>query len=281
MAKITNAINVPVSSSTQSLTLGNSNTFLGVNALDCKGSAAFGTVAGTTAPTNSLVTAPFLGVGTATQFLAGSTAEFVMPSTSAKCDLVQISYVGSSAINGSNLIHLTARGTQLTPIANQSGDIIGEWGARGYNGTSFSATSQAYILLNANQNWTNANNGTNISFQVTPNGTTVPVEMVSIVNTSASISGLSITDLGSGILIKEGSNARMGVVTLSGGSATILNSTVTANTRVFLTINNQSSLNLLGFLRVTGRTPGVSFSISTGITLDFGSVVSWLLIEPL
>lgn len=281
MAKITNAINIPVSSSLTSLTLGNSNNFLGVNALDCNGSAAFGTVAGTTAPANSLVTSPFLGIGTATQFLSGSTAEFVMPSTSAECDLVQTSYVGSNASNASNLIHLTARGTALAPTANQNGDIIAEWGTRGYNGTSFPSTSMGSLLMRANENWTTTNNGTNISFQVTPNTTTTPIGMVSVLNSSASISGVAITGLGSGPLIKEGSNARMGVVTLSAGSATVLNSTVTANTRIFLTVNNQSSLNLLGFLRVTARTPGVSFSISTGIALDFGSVVAWLLIEPI
>jgi len=289
MAKITNAINIPASSSLTSLTLGNSNNFLGINTLDCNGSAAFGTVAGTTAPANSLVTSPFLGIGTAKQFLSGSTAEFVMPSTSTECDLVQTSYVGSSATNASNLIHLTARGTALAPTANQNGDIIGEWGARGYNGTGFVSNSMGYLLLNANENWTTTANGTNISLQVTSNATTTLRKVVSILNSSvsilgvavASISGVSISDLGSGFLIKEGSNARMGVVTLSAGSATVLNSTVTANTRIFLTVNNQSSLNLLGFLRVTGRTPGVSFSISTGIALDSGSVVGWLLIEPI
>lgn len=281
MAKITNAINVPASSSLTSLTLGNSNNFLGVNTLDCNGSAAFGTLAGTTASANSLITSPFLGIGTSTQSLSGSTAEFVMPTTSTECDLVQTSYVGSSATNASNLIHLTARGTALAPTANQNGDIIGEWGSRGYNGSGFASASMSYLLMSANENWTNIANGTNISLQVTRNATTTLRQVATILNSSASISGVAISDQGSGFLIKEGSNARMGVVTLSGGSATVLNNTVTANTRIFLTVNSQSSLNLLGFLRVTGRTPGVSFTISTGIALDFGSVIGWLLIEPI
>ena len=281
MAKITNAIYVPASSSLTSLTLGNSNNFLGVNTLDCNGSAAFGTLAGTTASANSLITSPFLGIGTSTQSLSGSTAEFVMPTTSTECDLVQTSYVGSSATNASNLIHLTARGTALAPTANQNGDIIGEWGSRGYNGSGFASASMSYLLMSANENWTNIANGTNISLQVTRNATTTLRQVATILNSSASISGVAISDQGSGFLIKEGSNARMGVVTLSGGSATVLNNTVTANTRIFLTVNSQSSLNLLGFLRVTGRTPGVSFTISTGIALDFGSVIGWLLIEPI
>lgn len=279
MAKITNAINVPASSSTEFLTLGNGNTFLGINTLDCKGSAAFGTVAGTTAPANSLVMSPFLGVGTAAQFLSGSTAEFVMPSTSTECDLIQLSYVGSSATNASSLISLTARGTALAPTANVSGDIIGEWGVRGYTGTGFAATSQAYILMNANENWSTTSNGTNISFQVTPNTTIVPQKLVTILNSSASISGVAASGLGAGFMIKEGSNARMGIVTLVNGVATIANTTITANTRIFLTNNDQDALAIISFMRVTGRTPGVSFSISSGISGDV-SMVAWLLIEP-
>src|SRR5579862_8744362 len=125
MPKIANTTNTPASSTTPSLTLGNTNNFLGTNPLDCKGSAAFGTFAGTAAPTNGLIGSAFLGVGTATQFLSGSTAEFVMPSTSNECDVLQTSYVGSSGTKGSNMIHLTARGTALAPTANQSGDLLG------------------------------------------------------------------------------------------------------------------------------------------------------------
>ncbi|HEV3269396.1 MAG TPA: hypothetical protein VGZ69_01965 [Candidatus Rhabdochlamydia sp.] len=279
MAKITNAINVPVSSSTEFLTLGNGNTFLGINTLDCKGSAAFGTVAGTAAPANSLVMAPFFGGGTSTQFLAGSTAELVMPSTSTECDVLQFSYVGSSATNASNTIHLAARGTALAPTANQSGDTIGIWGARGYTGTGFSATSQASILMLANETWTTSANGTAIAFHITPNTTIVQEERVRILNTSASVSGVAASDLGAGFLIKEGSNARMGLAQLVSGNATIANTTITANTRIFLTNNDQDALSIISFMRVTGRTPGVSFSISSGITGDV-SQVAWLLIEP-
>lgn len=280
MAKITNAINVPVSSSTQFLTIGNGSTFLGINALDCKGSAAFGTLAGTAAPTNSLITAPFFGGGTATQLLSGSTAEFVMPISASECDVLQMSYVGSSATNASNMVHLSARGTALAPTANQSGDILGQWGARGYTGTGFSTTSQASALMLASQNWSVANNGTAITFQVTPVNTTTPLEFVRILNTNASISGIAVSHLGSGFLVKEGSNARMGSVALVGGTATILNTTITANTRIFLTNNSQMALNPIGFMRVTARIPGVSFTISSSQGSDT-STIAWILIEPL
>jgi hypothetical protein len=279
MAKITNAINVPASSSTDFLTLGNGNNFLGINPLDCNGSAAFGTVAGTAAPANSLVMAPFLGVGTATQSITGSTAELVMPPGAFECDLIQTSYVGSTGTNSSNLIHLTARGTALAPTANLSGDRIAHWGARGYTGTGFSTTSKASISMLANENWSATANGTAIAFRVTANTTTTIGTVVTILNSSASISGVAASSVGSGFLIKEGANARMGTVTLVNGLATIANTTITANTRIFLTNNDQDALAIISFMRVTGRTPGVSFSISSGVAGDTSSV-AWLLIEP-
>lgn len=282
MAKIANALNVPASSSTQSLTLGNSNNFLGANSLDCKGSAAFGSFAGIAVPTNAVVCSGFLGSGTSSQFLSGSTAEFVMPATSVECDVLQTSYIGSIATNASNLIHLTARGTQASPIANQSGDSIGIWGARGYTGTSFTNTSAASINMIANENWTTTSNGSAIVFQVTRNTTTTVSAIARILNTSISVSGLAVSNQGSGILIKEGTNARMGRATLvpvllSPSVVTVNNTTVTANTEIFLTSNVPNGGP--GILSVTARIPGVSFTISSSAIGDT-SIVSWLLIEP-
>lgn len=201
MPKIANSLNVPASSSTQSLTLGNSSNFLGTNTLDCKGSAAFGTFAGTAAPTNAVICSRFLGVGTATQFLSGSTAEFVMPTTSAECDILQTSYIGSTGTNASNLIQLTARGTQAAPTANQSGDALAIWGARGYTGSAFATSSKASINMIANENWSTTSNGSAIVFQVKRNTTTTVSAIARILNTSTSVSGLAISNLGSGLLI--------------------------------------------------------------------------------
>lgn len=225
MAKIANAINLPASSNTPSITLGNANNFLGTNSLDCTGSGAFGTFAGTAAPTNGLIVSGFFGVGTATQFLSGSTAEFVSPPTSSECDVLQTSYIGSNATNASSLLHYTARGTAGAPTANQSGDVLGQWGGRGYTGTAFATTPKASILMIATQNWTSANNGTALTFSITMSSTTTLTEIARIINTStaATATGIAITDLGSGLLIKEGANARMGVAILVLGTVTVLN----------------------------------------------------------
>lgn len=282
MAKIANATNTPASSLVPSLTLGNANNFLGNNSLDCKGSAAFGTFAGTAAPTNGLIGSGFLGVRTATQFLTGSTAEFLMPTTSSECDILQTTYAGSGSTNGSNLLHFTARGTALAPTANQSGDALGIWGVRGYNGTGFVPTSKCSITMLANETWTTTANGTAISFQITPPNSTTPSEIVRALSTSASISGLAITRAGSGFMIKEGANARMGIATLvpillAPSTVTVANNTVTLNTRIFLTNNNPSGL-ALGEVFVLAIVPGVSFTI-TSLAIGDTSDIAWLLVE--
>lgn len=134
----------------------------------------------------------------------------------------------------------------------------------------------------ANENWSATNNGTAILFQVTTNTTTTLLTIARVLNTSASVSGIAISNVGSGLLIKEGANARMGravltPVLLSPSFVVVSNNTVTASTEIFLTSNVPSGGP--GVLSVTARTPGVSFTISSSAIGDT-STVSWLLIEP-
>jgi hypothetical protein len=82
---------------------------------------------------------------------------------------------------------------------------------------------------------------------------------------------------GKGLKVKEGSNAKMGTVTLVAGSATVNTTAVTANSRIFL--DAQTAGAGPGALRVSSRTPGTSF----GITSTSGSdtaVVAWMIVEP-
>lgn len=282
MAKIANALNVPASSSTQSLTLGNTNNFLGTNTLDCKGSAAFGTFAGIAAPANGVTISGFLGVGTSTQTLSNSTAEFVMPPANGECDMYFTSYVGAAGANSSSLILRSARGTAVAPTANLSGNTLGFIGGNGYTGTGFTTTSKAAISFVTTEAWSATANGTSIFFQVTRNTTTTTSTIAQVLNTSTSVSGVAISNVGSGLLIKEGTNARMGRATLtpvllSPSVVTVSNNTVTASTEIFLCSNVPSGGP--GVLSVTARTAGVSFTISSSAIGDT-SIVSWLLIEP-
>ena len=90
-----------------------------------------------------------------------------------------------------------------------------------------------------------------------------------------------IDTAGKGFKIKEGSNARMGIVTLSSGAATVNNATVTANTRIFLSVNGVTAFANLGILYEdsASRVPGTSFTIKSTNGADTASI-AWVLIEP-
>lgn len=91
-------------------------------------------------------------------------------------------------------------------------------------------------------------------------------------NTAAA---LNIGSAGGGIQIKTGTNARLGQATLVGGTVTVSNTSVTANTRVFL--SRKTIGGTAGFLTYT-LTAGTSFTITSANGADT-SVVDWLLVE--
>lgn len=82
---------------------------------------------------------------------------------------------------------------------------------------------------------------------------------------------------GQGFKIKEGANAKMGTATLVAGAVTVSNTSVTANSRIFLTSNADGGIP--GFLRVSARTASTSFTITSSSGIDT-STVAWLILEP-
>lgn len=88
---------------------------------------------------------------------------------------------------------------------------------------------------------------------------------------------LQFTQPGYGLKIKEGSNAKMGTVNLVGGTATVANSSVAANSRIILT--SQADSGITGYLRVSTRVAGTSFTIQSSSASDT-STVAWLIFDP-
>ena len=82
---------------------------------------------------------------------------------------------------------------------------------------------------------------------------------------------------GGGISIKEGANATMGTATLTAGTVTVNTTKVTANSRIFLT--SQATGGTPGWVRVSARTAGTSFTITSSSGTDT-SPVAWLILEP-
>lgn len=91
--------------------------------------------------------------------------------------------------------------------------------------------------------------------------------------------GLNVSTAGSGLRVKEGSNAKQGVSTLIAGTIVVANTSVTANSRIFLTVQSLGTVAVATPIAVTARTPGTSFTITSAGVTDT-SVVAWEIFEP-
>lgn len=95
---------------------------------------------------------------------------------------------------------------------------------------------------------------------------------------NSSTGNVLISTLGKGLQVKTGTNSKIGTVVLVAGAATVANTSVTANSRIFLT--SQSDGGTPGFLRITTKTVGTSFVITSSNALDT-STVAWYIIESI
>lgn len=102
-------------------------------------------------------------------------------------------------------------------------------------------------------------------------GTATPSERLDVVG-----GNVSITTAGNGLHVAEGSNARMGTATLVGGTVTVANTSVTANTRIF--VSRSTTGGTEGHLSTT-QIAATSFTVNSSSGTDT-STVNWLLIEP-
>jgi hypothetical protein len=87
-----------------------------------------------------------------------------------------------------------ARGTAAVPTALQSGDTLVEYGGWGYGATGFSADDRAAMKFVTSQIWTDAAQGSYISFWNTSDGAIVDTERLRINNTSSNPGILQVTD---------------------------------------------------------------------------------------
>lgn len=83
--------------------------------------------------------------------------------------------------------------------------------------------------------------------------------------------------VGNGFFVKEGANATMGLATLVAGTVVVSTTKVTATSRILLT--HQTVGGTAGFLVVSARTGGTSFTILSSNAADT-STIAWLLVEP-
>jgi len=89
----------------------------------------------------------------------------------------------------------------------------------------------------------------------------------------------SIATVGKGLKIAEGTNAKMGTATLTAGTVTISNTTVTANSRFICFPQSLGTIARPAALGCTARSAGTSFTITSGDASDT-STFMWIIIEP-
>lgn len=89
---------------------------------------------------------------------------------------------------------------------------------------------------------------------------------------------IKLNTAGNGLYVKEGANATMGTATLAAGTVVVNTTKVTANSRIFLTINGGTLTNV-GAIYVSARTAGTSFTVSSLNILDASSF-AWMIVEP-
>lgn len=103
------------------------------------------------------------------------------------------------------------------------------------------------------------------------------VSSISSTTITASTS-LTLNTIGSKLIIKSGTNASIGVVTLTAGTATVNNNIVTNNSIIMLTHQNNSGT--IGIPTISSRSAGVSFTISSTSVTDT-SIIGWQIIEQI
>lgn len=110
--------------------------------------------------------------------------------------------------------------------------------------------------------------------------TTVNIEGGATANVSEQ--DFKLTTVGTGLFIKEGSNATMGTATLVAGTVTVSTTKVTTSSRIFLTgMSAGAGLATWGSLTADEAkiTAGTSFVIESGLVTDTRKV-RWWIVEP-
>ncbi len=77
-------------------------------------------------------------------------------------------------------------------------------------------------------------------------------------------------------VLEGGAAATAGVATLASSTVVVNTTAVTANSRIFLTAQSNT---VTGALRVSARTAGTSFTITSSGTTEAGPV-AWMIVEP-
>lgn len=95
---------------------------------------------------------------------------------------------------------------------------------------------------------------------------------------NSSTGNVLVSTLGKSLQIKTGVNSKIGIAVLIAGTVTVSNTSVTANSRIFVT--SQTDGGTPGGLRVSAKTVSTSFVIKSTSATDT-STVAWMIVESI
>lgn len=145
-----------------------------------------------------------------------------------------------------------------------------------FAGTNATITTASGILIQTQAVTGTVVNAYGINISAPTGATTLNQAALFTGDVGHTSGNIIINTAGNGIQIKSGSNARIGTGTLSGGTLAVANTSVTANTLVFLTDTSTSVTNVGSLTVVTSA--GVGFTVTSTSVLDT-STFNYLLVE--
>ena len=180
-----------------------------------------------------------------------------------------IASAGASTFNGGNA---------LTNIGNANGGAFYLYA--GYAQTNSGTANGGNITIAAGSANSEVVGNTLVPGNITLSGGASNDGVTNFPNGNVYVTNcdLVLQNISSGIRVAEGTNAKQGVATMSGGTVTVNTTSVTANSRIFLTIQDPNS-GTPGYLWISARTPGTSFTIQSSSIIDT-SIVAYEIFEP-
>lgn len=231
--------------------------------------------------TGNLTGVTVVGTGASPRFYF---SEGVKPSLQVEGISANTSSIGITRNENSGepsyLILSKSRGTTANSVTIvQDADALGALQFEGTDGTRSVPAAQIRAEVDGTPGV--ADMPGRLIFYTCSDGSAAPTERMRISSTGlVSLTGnLSLDTAGSGVRIKEGSNAKMGVATLVAGTVTVSNTSVTANSRIFLTVQSLGTVTVPSAVGISDIVAGTSFTIKSSASNDT-SVVAWHIIEP-
>jgi hypothetical protein len=235
----------------------------------------------------------------------------VLYNSGAQAEAINIAYGAGPLFRG-----YRAQGTNAAPTTVVADTILTGLFAHGYDGTNFSS-DRASVQLVANSNWQSSGvTDTKIFFNTTTTAGSHTTKViitadgalefqqaggnllwvsdglanigavganrpnnVYVKNDVTADGNLIANVVGKGLRVKEGTNARMGSSVLVAGTVTVSNTSITASTRVMVSINTPGGTLGVPYEDSTARVVGTSFQLNSTSVLDT-STIAWLLVEP-